>query len=381
MYTFVYIISSRVFMEKNFKYYRNIFLTILASYIGIKLIDNLKEFTPIVELIFDIVSPFLMGSIIAYILNPIIKFIEGKMDIKRIFSLLITYVLALVVVGLTVALIGPIIVSNITELASQIPFYFEKTQSFVITALKDINDVNPSIFLDIEAQIKESLPQIGSIVISSASQLANATVSIFNSTIDILMSIIISFYLLMEKEAVVNLAKRVLFITVKDKYDFIMEFLRTLNSNIGVYVSSKILDSCIVGFISAIALFLIGSKYSLLLGLIMVFCNLIPYFGPMLGMIPAVIINLFYNPMVSVYAIIALLVVQQIEMVIIEPKIVGGQLGLNPLLTLFSISVGGALFGIPGMIMSTPIMGVLKIYISQHIEHKYYKIVNNRNAI
>lgn len=368
-------------MEKNFKYYRNIFLTMLASYIGIKLIDNLKEFTPIVELIFDIVSPFLMGSIIAYILNPIIKFIEGKMHIKRIFSLLTTYVLALVIVGLTVALIGPIIVSNITEIASQIPFYFEKTQSFVITALKDINDVNPSIFLDIEAQIKESLPQIGSIVISSASQLANATVSIFNSAIDILMSIIISFYLLMEKEPVVNLAKRVLFITVKDKYDFIMEFLRTLNSNIGVYVSSKILDSCIVGSVSAIALFLIGSKYSLLLGLIMVFCNLIPYFGPMLGMIPAVIINLFYNPMVSVYAIIALLVVQQIEMVIIEPKIVGGQLGLNPLLTLFSISVGGALFGIPGMIMSTPIMGVLKIYISQHIEHKYSKIVDNRNAI
>ena len=368
-------------MEKNFKYDRNIFLTILASYIAIKLIDNLKELAPIMEIVFDIISPFLIGSIIAYILNPIIKFIESKVYIKRIFSLLITYVVALVIVGLTVALIGPIIVSNITEIASQIPFYFEKTQSFVITTLKDINDVNPSIFVEIEAQLKEALPQIGSMVISSASQLMNATVSVFNSTVNVLMSIIISFYLLMEKESVVNLTKRVLFITVKDKYDFVMELLRTLNNNIGVYVSSKILDSCIIGFISTIALFLVGSKYSILLGIIMIFCNLIPYFGPILGMIPAVIINLFYNPVVSLYAIIALLIVQQIEMVIIEPKIVGGQLGLNPLLTLFSISVGGALFGIPGMIMSTPIMGVLKIYISQHIECKYSKIVDSRNMI
>lgn len=366
-------------MEKNFKYYRNIFFTIIASYIVIKFIENFKEFVPVVEFILDVLTPFLIGAIIAYILNPSVKFIESKLKIKRIFSLLIIYVLVFFLIGLVIVLMGPIIINNISEITSQIPFYFEKTQNFAITVLKDLNNVNPSIFVEMETQIKELLPQIGNIVISSASQILNATVTIFNSTIDILMSIIISFYLLMEKEALIKLVKKVLIITVKDKYNFIIEFLITLNNNIGVYVSSKILDSCIVGFISTIALFLIGSKYSVLLGIVMIFCNLIPYFGPILGMIPAVIINLFYSPIVSLYAIIALLVVQQIEMIIIEPKIVGGQLGLNPLLTLFSISVGGALFGVIGMIMSTPVMGVLKIYISQHIEYKYSKIIDNTN--
>lgn len=366
-------------MEKNFKYYRNIFFTIVASYVAIKSIENFKDFVPVFDFILDILTPFLIGAVIAYILNPVVKFIESKLKIKRIFSLLITYVFMFLLVGLVAVLIGPIIINNISEITSQIPFYFEKTQSFAITVLKDLNNFNPSIFVEIEAQIKELLPQIGNIVISSASQIINTTVTVFNSTIDILMSIIISFYLLMEKEGLIKLLKKLLIITVKDKYNFIIEFLRALNNNIGVYVSSKILDSCIVGFISIIALFLIGSKYSVLLGIVMIFCNLIPYFGPILGMIPAVIINLFYNPIVSLYAIIALLVVQQIEMIIIEPKIVGGQLGLNPLLTLFSISVGGALFGVVGMIMSTPIMGVLKIYISQHIEHKYSKIMDNTN--
>ena len=105
--------------------------------------------------------------------------------------------------------------------------------------------------------------------------------------------------------------------------------------------------------------------------------NLIPYFGPVIGMTPVVVINLFYNPSVSLYSLIYLLLVQQVEVAVIEPKIVGGQLGLSPFLTILAMTIGGGFFGIPGMILSVPIMGVLKIYIVEFIESKNINIDTN----
>ena len=96
--------------------------------------------------------------------------------------------------------------------------------------------------------------------------------------------------------------------------------------------------------------------------------NLIPYFGPVIGMTPVVIINLFYNPSISLYSLVYLLLVQQVEVAVIEPKIVGGQLGLSPFLTILAVTIGGGFFGIPGMILSVPIMGVLKIYIVEFMD-------------
>lgn len=367
-------------MNKN-NNYKRISITIIITYIVIASIKNYKEFIPVFNTLMDIMTPFIMGAILAYILNPVLKFFEVKLNFKRGLALLATYMIWMILILLLILFVGPIIVKNITEIASQIPFYFEQTQKFALKVLSDFNQSNPgileNIIADLNSSVKQWLPQIGDIVITSATQFIDIIVSTFTSIFDGVMSIIISFYLLAEKENIIKFFKKGMYISLKDKkYCFCIELIKTLNSNIGVYVSSKLLDSLVVGFISAIALFMVGSKYSILLGIIMVFANLIPYFGPAIGMVPAVIINLFYNPIVSIYSIVALLIVQQIEVAVIEPKIVGGQLGLNPLLTLLSISIGGTLFGITGMIMATPIMGVVRIYIVKYIEHKYNLLSN-----
>ena len=98
--------------------------------------------------------------------------------------------------------------------------------------------------------------------------------------------------------------------------------------------------------------------------------NLIPYFGPFLSMGSAVLVNLFYSPRIALFSLIYLLLVQQLEVAVIEPKIVGGQLGLTPFLTILAVTIGGGFFGIPGMILSVPVIGVIKTYISEYVEAK-----------
>ena len=178
-------------------------------------------------------------------------------------------------------------------------------------------------------------------------------------------------YKLLEKENFISFSKKSIYIIFGKKFAiFILNVFSILNTNIGKYFSGKILDSAIVGLLSAVGLYFIGSKYSLLFGVLVGFMNLIPYFGPVIGMTPVVIINLFYNPQIALFSLIYLLLVQQIEIAFIEPKIVGGQLGLSPFLTILAVTIGGGFFGIPGMILSVPIMGVLKIYIVEFVESK-----------
>ena len=99
--------------------------------------------------------------------------------------------------------------------------------------------------------------------------------------------------------------------------------------------------------------------------------NLIPYFGTVIAIIVVVSINLFYNTTIAIISLLYLLIVHQLELAIIEPKIVGGQLGLSPFLTIMAVTIGGGFFGIPGMILSVPIIGVIKIYIVKFVEYKY----------
>ncbi|RDC48416.1 AI-2E family transporter, partial [Acinetobacter sp. RIT592] len=178
--------------------------------------------------------------------------------------------------------------------------------------------------------------------------------------------------IILEKESFISFSKKTMHVLIGEKRtSFILEVGNSLNENIGKYFAGKILDSFIVGVISGVGLYLIGSPYALLFGTLIGFMNMIPYFGPVIGMTPVVLINLFYNPSVALFSLVYLILVQQVEIAFIEPKIVGGQLGLSPFFTILAVTVGGGFFGIPGMILSAPLMGVLKIYLVNFINHKY----------
>ena len=357
---------------KDKKFYLNIVLTVVVSYILIKFIDSYNYFFNVFSLLLSLLTPFVIAFILAYMFNPLVNFLEKKCNFKRIFALLFTYSILLVLIGMFILFTAPTIVNSIIDIVNQIPIYVDKTQMFFIDLGQNLKNVDPKTLKEIGDKIMASIPEWSNLFVGYLGQIFSTTFSVGKFIVQFVLAFIICFYLLLEKESFLSFSKKVIYILFGKKYgDFTLEVGRVLNINIGKYFSGKILDSFIVAILSAIGLYFIKSKYALLFGSLMGVMNLIPYFGPVIGMAPVFIINLFYNPTTAVLSLIYLLLVQQIEVAVIEPKIVGGQLGLSPFLTILAVTVGGGFFGIPGMILSVPIMGVIKIYLGKFVEYKY----------
>lgn len=357
---------------KDKKFHLSVVITVVISYLLIKVIDSYEYFFGIFGLLLSLLTPFVIAFILAYIFNPIVSFLENKLNIKRIFALLITYGFLILLIGSFILFTAPIIISSIADMVSQFPLYVEKTQSFFIDLGNSLKNVDPKTLKEVGDKIMSAMPEIGNFLIGYIGQIFNTTFSISKFIVQFVLAFIICFYIILEKEKFFDFYKKVLYITFGEKYaKLTLDVGNTLNTNIGKYFTGKILDSFIVGLLSAIGLYFLKSKYALLFGTLIGIMNLIPYFGPVIGMTPVVIINLFYDPKIALFSLVYLLLVQQLEVAVIEPKIVGGQLGLSPFLTILAVTVGGGFFGIPGMILSVPIMGVVKIYLGEYIEFKH----------
>lgn len=361
---------------KDKKFYINIIITVVISYILIKFIDNYKYFFEIFNLLLSLLTPFVIAFILAYIFNPVLNFLETKFKLKRILSLAITYGALIILLGLFIVFTAPIIIDSIADIVHQFPLYAIKTQDFVLQIGEGLKSVDPNTLKEYADKVMSAMPEVSNLLIGYIGQIFNTTFSITKFIVQLVLAFIICFYLLLEKESFISFSKKVLFVSVGSKYgNFLLDIGRTLNSNIGKYFTGKLLDSFIVGILSGIGLFFLKSKYALLFGILMCFFNMIPYFGPVLGMAPVVIINLFYNPTIAAFSLAYLLLVQQIEVAVIEPKIVGGQLGLSPFFTILAVTIGGGFFGIPGMILSVPIIGVIKVYFVKYINFKHENII------
>lgn len=353
----------------------NIVFTVLFSYILIRFIDNYESILGIFRVLLSLLTPFVIAFILAYVLSPVINLLEKKLSIKRGFSLLITYGVIILLLVASLVFTAPTLFTSLVDLVNDIPVFAAKTQTFILNLAKHLENVDRATLQDLWNQIVAVMPDIGNLLIGSMGEIFATTFSVSKFIVHCVLAFIICFYLLLQKESFISFSKKVVYVSLGKRVgNLVLDVGKTLNINIGKYFSGKIFDSFIVGVISAIGLYFIKSEYALLFGTLIGFMNMIPYFGPVIGMTPVVIVNLFSDPTVALMSLIWLLIVQQIEVAFIEPKIVGGQLGLSPFLTILAVTVGGGFFGLPGMILSVPIMGVIKTYFSEFIDYKYKKI-------
>lgn len=353
------------------KKYIGLIISLVITYILICFVNNYSYFWGIISKIISLLTPFIIGAIIAYILAPLVDFMEEKLKMKRWMTILIIYGVTLIMTIGFLIMILPSITNSVIDIINQIPQYTAEVEKW-------INNNFDSLIGPYVSQIQDTLltmiPKISELVKIILDNFLAATVSITTIVVNVVLGLIISVYIIIDKEVIVQYTKKLIYIIFKkEKATLLIDVVKTFNSNVGTYIVAKSIDSFFVGLVSFIGLALIGSKYALLLGIICGITNMIPYFGPIIGMIPTVIINVFYSFKVAILSLVFLLVLQQIEGNIIEPKFVGGKLGLSPILTLFAVTIGGGFFGIIGMILSVPVMGVIKIYIDKSIEKYNYR--------
>lgn len=342
-------------------------------------------------------SPLFIGLIVAYLLDPLVTRIdkrllqralavqgkEGSKKIRReslcrMLAILITFLIAiaaiaLIIYGFAVMLLGQFVFTDIdtmfASLYDQIMSYEEEFRHWVANKLPD-------------GFISEKITELVSLIVVwvsdnfSASATIAAVSGAVGSIINFVIGLIISIYLLKDKEVFINIWKKFLNLIMPDRYaNTINNTLNEVDDVISLFIRGAMLDAVFVAILSSIGLSILGLEFSVFIGVFAGICNVIPYFGPVLGMVPAFIIGWLTEDFTQgLLAVVILLVVQQIDSNIIYPKVVGSSTGLHPLAVLLSVSIFGYFGGILGMLLAVPTAGVLAIFIKKWICRREEKI-------
>lgn len=321
---------------------------------------------------FNLFMPFLWAFLIAYLLNPLLIFIEKKTKLKRIWSLVIIYIFLLGLVTLIIMIITPRIVDSIKNINNNLPSYFATTEQWLI------NQSYKFTFLEKYGIISYLENNLNSIITKLSSSLSNTligtitqVISITSALLNFVLGVFISIYMLKDKETFSRQIKKLLYaIFSKERVERLISLGKELNHVFSKYLIGKLIDSIIIAILCFIGLLILRVPYALVISTIVGITNMIPYFGPFIGMIPAVIITLFYNPIKAIWVAIFILGLQQFDGLYLGPKILGTQVGLKPFWVISAIIIGGAMFGVLGMLLAIPITGMIRVILKRFIETK-----------
>ena len=344
-----------------------------------KTLDNFSNIANWIKGILDVLMPFIIGIFIAYIFyipcrNMENIFTKSKFKIirkkARPISIFVIYLIALIIIVLAINFIVPALATSVTDLANNLVNYYNNT----IEGFKNIPEDSILRKIDIE-KIANSLANINIeefINLDTITQYAKGAIGIANGLFDFFVSLIVSVYILLERKQILGFIKKLAGVIFKEKtYNALGKYFNNTNAIFFKFLSSQILDGFVIGVLTSIAMMILGVRYAILLGFLIGLSNLIPYFGAIVGVGIAIIITIFTGGISqAIWLAIIVIILQQIDANIINPKIVGNSLKISPLLVIFAVTVGGAYFGVLGMFLAVPVFTVLKILIQDYIEYK-----------
>lgn len=367
---------------KKFEKYKNWILALIFVILVIaiyKTFDNFYKIVEIVGLILKSLSPFLIGFIIAYILNMPCKkidalcrkskyrFINNK---SKPISIISVYLLMLLVIYIAVRAVAPAIYRNAVDLYNNIPAYIEE----LLATIEGWQQAyNIEIFEINEANITKAFNTLlGKFDISEFSKYAKGVIGITSGVINVFIGIIISVYMLIDKEKIKASVRRVLRIILKDeKSSKFIETVNRINAVFSKYIFCLLIDAIIMAVLATSILSILNVRYAIILGIMIGVFNLIPYFGAIFAAVMSVVITFITGGFFkALWTAIALIVLQQVDGNFIGPKIMGQMLNASPLWIIFAVTLGGGLFGIAGMIISVPVLVTVKMAISEFIKEK-----------
>lgn len=352
-------------------------IPIVVFFIGVilyKNFDHIITFTKTnITIISGVLTPFIIGFLIAYILNKPMTFLQNKFKLNRGISVAIIYGILLACLVFIWLYVVPIIQKNITDLYSFMPHNINEIENLINSILSTfkISTKNPESTLQIKEFITNSIiPTMTSIAGVLSQTLLELIGLVVTYTVNIFLGIVISIYFLISKEKTIQIVNDLCECLFGKFYLKAKEFGKILDKNIGSYIIAKFIDSLIYGTFCTIILVLLKSHYPVFVGIIIGITNMIPFFGPIIGTVVAVFINLFFSFNKALWVLVVMVVVQQLESAILEPHFVGKQVGVPPVLTILAVTLAGNYTGFIGMMLSVPIMGVIIIYVNRYIANK-----------
>ena len=345
---------------------------IIITFVLFRIINNIENVGEIVNKVFSLLSYFIWGFVIAYLLNPLMVYLEEKTKIKRNYSIALIYIVFIGIIILIITLIAPSVIKSAVDIFNNMPAYINKAYIYASDLLNNNQLLNK---LNISGSLETYLSTISNNISSYFSPglqlLINNLMGLSSLFIKLSTGIVISVYFLKDKEDIIVTAKKLTYSVFSNKYAEHLIKLASISNNIfKKYFAGKILDSIIFGIISFIGAIFLQIPYPLAISIVIGVTNMIPYFGNIIGLIPSCIIIIFFSPIKTLEFIIFIVTLSTIDGWFISPKILGDKVGINPLLIILGIAVGGGLFGIVGMFLGVPTVALIKTLLVEFINRK-----------
>ena len=369
--------------QKNITKWLYWFTFAAAVIIVYKTVNSLEQIVGGIGSFIKNLAPFGLGILISYILYMPCKKLEHILKkIKKVkiiskkarpLSILTVYLVVLILIVILINFIVPPVVQSIIDLVNNSQYYYE-------TAISKINELpEDSIWkTEIATKVIEEVKSIDLkriINVEALTQYAQGAISFAGRLFDIFVCIVVSIYILNSRTQIINALKRLAGVVFNKRvYRNIDKYFNSTNEIFFHFLSSQFIDAIVVGIITSIAMSIIGVKYAVLLGFMIGLFNLIPYVGAIIAVVVAGIITLLTGGLgQAIVMLITVTILQQIDANVINPKIVGNSLEINPLLVILAVTIGGAYFGIIGMFLAVPIIAVLKLAINDFVEYREMK--------
>lgn len=369
----------RYFMIKKIKSYftdsavKNT-ITLCAAVRFYLALNNIPTIKAVFSNAVSIISPFIYAFAIAFILNRPMMWFERTLfkdkKKKRIFSVALTFTIAISLISVLMVLVLPQIGLSIAYLVEAMPGFIQSVSQTAMEVMEQIH-LNSRL----SRQVQEMWNNIGTgimnFTVSVLPGVVNVSIGIGNAVIKSIMSTIIAIYMLASKDRLKFQIKKFFYAYFSKNFaEETFELGRMSNTIFSDFIIGKMIDSTIIGIIAFIGMLFIYPDYAVLIAIIIGVTNMIPFFGPFIGAIPSIFILLILSPFASFVFLIFIIVLQQVDGNIIGPKVLGSSLGLSPLWILVGIIVGNGAMGFLGMIIGVPTFAVIYNLVSRNTKEK-----------
>ena len=328
-----------------------------------------------------ILMPFILGFFFACFINPLVKRVHSLLNrmkpgkgakIKKAFSVIISNVVVIGVITVLLIYIIPQIKESIGELGNTIQDGYQ----YMITHQKELNEKIP--FIGLGGGIEYIKEFAYKKIMSNGSEILpyvyHVSSSLLTTSYNVLMGLVISIYIILDMKKLKRSARKVVYaLSPKKKEQEVWQTMKQCSHIFNGFLIGKMIDSLIIGILCLIAMSILKLPYALLLSLIVCITNMIPYFGPIIGAIPGVMIYLFIDIRYAFIFALMILILQQFDGLYLGPKILGDQTGIKPLWVIFGITVGGAYFGVMGMFLGVPVVAVIMYLLQLFLDKKLKK--------
>lgn len=369
------------------------FLVIAAGIIFYFALLRLTDISDVFMKFFDVLKPIIYGLAIAYLLNPIVKYVEkylcpfldkkcpqlkGRRKLARSVGIFVALIILFAVVVTLCNMLIPELYSSIRDMVYTVPSQLNdlmntigEMDSYDSTLGRFMKSVVEESTTYVQTWMRTDLLKQTNILMTN---LTTGVIAVVRELLNLLIGLIVSIYVLFAKETFSAQTKKIVYAVLKPSQANMVLHLTTKSNEIfGGFIIGKIIDSIIIGILCFLGLSALNMPYTLLVSVIVGVTNVVPFFGPYIGAIPSAVLIMLEDPRLGIYFVIFILILQQLDGNIIGPKILGDSTGLSAFWVVFAILLGGGMFGFVGMILGVPTFAVIYYIVRMLVSHKLEK--------